>query len=147
VEAPAQGSKPRVDVSEETIRAAGGVVWRRGDGSTELLLVHRPRYDDWSFPKGKCDADEPDEECALREIEEETGLRVSLGAELVSTEYESKGRPKRVRYWLVEVEPADDAQPQNEVDELAWLAAGEARDRLSYARDLDVLRDALEKLR
>jgi 8-oxo-dGTP diphosphatase len=61
-------------VAEELVRAAGGVVWRTGTGQIELLLVHRPKYDDWSFPKGKCEDDEPDEDCALREIEEETGL-------------------------------------------------------------------------
>jgi 8-oxo-dGTP diphosphatase len=134
-------------VAEELVRAAGGVVWRTGTGQIELLLVHRPKYDDWSFPKGKCEDDEPDEDCALREIEEETGLRVTLGEELVSTEYESMGLPKRVRYWLAEVGLGADASPQNEVDELAWLPAQEVRDTLTYARDLDVLRDALEKLR
>jgi 8-oxo-dGTP diphosphatase len=133
-------------VAEELVRAAGGVVWRAGAGQIELLLVHRPKYDDWSFPKGKCEEYEPDEDCAVREIEEETGLRVMLGAELVSTEYEPKGLPKRVRYWLVEAWPGDEARPQHEVDELAWLPAQEVRDRLTYARDLDVLRDALEKL-
>jgi len=132
-------------LNEELVRAAGGVIWRRGDGRLEFLLVHRPKYDDWSFPKGKCDADELDEECAVREIEEETGLFVVLGPELVSTEYESKGRPKRVRYWLVEASIGA-ACAQNEVDELAWLPSQDVRDRLTYARDLEVLGDALEKL-
>ena len=85
------------------VRAAGGVVWRRAtDGEAEILLVHRPKYDDWTFPKGKCDAGEDDETCARREVEEETGLLCELGAELPSTEYiDPKGRPKVVRYWAM----------------------------------------------
>ena len=133
-------------MSDDLIRAGGAIVPRRRDGSLELLLVHRPKYDDWSFPKGKCTGNESDEECALREVEEETGLLVFLGPELVSTEYVSKERPKRVRYWLAEAVPTGDARPQNEVDKIAWLPPQQARARLSYARDLDVLRDALEKL-
>ena len=111
-----------------------------------MLLVHRPKYDDWSFPKGKCDDGEDDEACALREIEEETGLAVSLGVELVSTAYESKGRPKRVRYWLAEPGRALETRAQYEVDDVAWLSAEEAADTLTYDRDLDVLRSALERL-
>jgi 8-oxo-dGTP pyrophosphatase MutT (NUDIX family) len=83
----------------DTVRAAGGVVWRRGaDGAVEVLVVHRPKYDDWSFPKGKLDPGETEEECALREVDEETGLRCELGEELPTTMYvDRKGRPKRVR--------------------------------------------------
>jgi len=112
----------------------------------EVLLVHRPKYDDWSFPKGKCAGRESDEECALREVEEETNLRVKLGAELVATEYVSKGRPKRVRYWLAEAQHPEAARAQNEVDEIAWLPPAEAEARLSYDRDVDVLRAAVEVL-
>jgi 8-oxo-dGTP pyrophosphatase MutT (NUDIX family) len=83
------------------IRAAGGLVVRaRIDGSPEVLLVHRPRYGDWTIPKGKAAVGETDEECALREVEEETGLRCVLGRELASTEYlDRRNRAKRVRYW------------------------------------------------
>jgi 8-oxo-dGTP diphosphatase len=133
-------------VAGDLVRAAGAVIWRRRGGRVEVLLVHRPRYDDWSFPKGKCDAAEDDEACALREIEEETSLAVSLGAELVSTDYVSKGRPKRVRYWLAEPESGGDARAQNEVDEVAWLSPEEAEARMTYERDLEVLRAALERL-
>jgi 8-oxo-dGTP diphosphatase len=133
-------------VTDETVRAAGGVVCRRREGGVELLLVHRPKYDDWSFPKGKCAADEVDEQCALREIEEETSLRVDLGPELVSTTYVSKGRPKHVRYWLVEPADPDEARPQNEVDAVEWLAPDEAAARLTYGRDQELLRSALDRL-
>jgi 8-oxo-dGTP pyrophosphatase MutT (NUDIX family) len=128
------------------IRAAGAIVPRRRDGSLELLLVHRPKYDDWSFPKGKCADGESDEECALREVEEETSLSVELGAELVATEYVSKGRPKRVRYLLAEAQHPEAARAQNEVDEIAWLTPAEAEARLSYDRDVAVLRAAVEAL-
>jgi 8-oxo-dGTP diphosphatase len=141
-----EGRGPRLGVTDEPVRAAGGVVRRSRDGGVELLLVHRPKYDDWSFPKGKCETDEPDEECALREIEEETNLRVDLGPELVSTSYISRGRPKHVRYWLAEPKNPDEARAQNEVDSLAWLTPDEADARLSYARDREVLRSALDRL-
>jgi 8-oxo-dGTP diphosphatase len=130
--------------ADDVIRGAGAVPWRRRDGRTEVLLVHRPKYDDWSFPKGKCTDGEDDEECAIREVEEETCLRLMLGPELAATAYRSKGRPKRVRYWLAEAN--GDAAPQNEVDEVAWLTPEKAASRLSYARDDDVLRSALALL-
>jgi len=125
------------------IRAGGAIVSRRRNGSLELLLVHRPKYDDWSFPKGKCAGSESDEECALREVEEETNVSVRLGAELIATEYVSKGRPKRVRYWLAEAQHPEAARAQNEVDEIAWLAPAEAEARLSYDRDVAVLHAAV----
>jgi 8-oxo-dGTP diphosphatase len=125
------------------VRAAGAVVWRGRDGGLEVLLVRRPKYDDWSFPKGKNRGGESDEDCAVREVEEETSLSVKLGAELASTSYVSKGRPKRVRYWLAEPRRSDEARPRNEVDRVAWLPPEDAASRLSYARDLDVLRSAL----
>ena len=128
------------------IRAAGAVVWRRRNGSVEVLLVHRPRYDDWSFPKGKNADGESDEDCAVREVEEETSLRVTLGDELGATNYVSKGSPKRVRYWLAESPLPRDARPQNEVDEVVWLPAEDAASRLTYSHDLDLLRSALERL-
>jgi 8-oxo-dGTP pyrophosphatase MutT (NUDIX family) len=119
----------------DRVEAAGGVVVRDG----KVLLVHRPRYDDWTLPKGKLDARESFQDAALREVEEETGLRCTLGRELPSSEYTVNGRPKVVRYWLME--PVDDTPfvPNDETDELRWLALDEALALLSYDRDRDVL--------
>jgi 8-oxo-dGTP pyrophosphatase MutT (NUDIX family) len=120
------------------IRAAGGVVMRRRCGDVEVLLVHRPRYDDWTFPKGKAHRREPDSECALREVEEETRLHCELGRELPSTAYvDGRGRPKRVRYWLMS--SADEAAPANEVDAVRWVGRVEAARLLTYDRDRAVL--------
>ena len=117
------------------MEAAGGVVVRDG----QVLLVHRPRYDDWTLPKGKLDRGESFEQAALREVEEETGLRCSLGRELPSSEYrDNKDRPKLVRYWLMEVEGGN-FEPNNEVDEVRWLAPDEAAGALTYDRDREVL--------
>jgi 8-oxo-dGTP diphosphatase len=117
------------------VRAAGGLVLRDG----KVLLVHRPRYDDWTFPKGKCGVDEPDEPCALREVHEETGLVCRIAGEVSATEYvDSKGRPKRVRWWLME--PLEGHfSPNDEVDEVRWAEPAEAAKLLSYERDLALL--------
>src|SRR5262245_44286431 len=100
-------------------KAAGGVV-RRSDG--RIAIVHRPRYDDWSLPKGKLDPGEAWKDCALREVWEETGLRCKLGQALSPTFYDDrKGRSKAVRYWLMEPKSGEFA-PNEEVDELRWVA-------------------------
>jgi len=127
------------------IRAAGGVLTRDEGGETEVLLDHRPRYDDWSFPKGKAVPEETDEECALREVEEETGFVCDLGTELPSTIYTTRGRPKTVRYWLM-TPRAGELAPTREVDEGLWLPVDEAGERLSYEHDrvlLDAVAEAL----
>jgi 8-oxo-dGTP pyrophosphatase MutT (NUDIX family) len=125
------------------VRAAGGAVWRRaGDGNVEVVLVHRPRYDDWSLPKGKVDPGETDEQAALREVREEASLDARIGAELPTTTYlDRSGKQKRVRYWAMTVAGGDPAG-DNEVDEAIWVPLLEARARLSYSRDTIVL-DAL----
>jgi 8-oxo-dGTP diphosphatase len=122
------------------VNAAGGVVVDR-DG--RIVLVHRPRYDDWTLPKGKLDPGESFQHAALREVEEETGLRCRLVRELPGVRYrDNKDRPKLVRYWQMEVEDDPGFAPNDEVDELRWVEPSEARALLSYGRDRDVL-DAL----
>lgn len=124
------------------VRAAGGVVVRTGPDGPEVLLVHRPRYDDWSFPKGKQDPGETDEETALREVAEETGLTCTLGAFLADVRYrDQRGRPKLVRYWRMEATGAADPPfvPGDEVDALAWCTRTRAATLLTYAHDRALL--------
>jgi len=129
-------AEPRVPVT--LVRAAGGVVSRNG----HVVLVHRPKYDDWSFPKGKAEPGESDEDCALREVSEETGLCCRLGDELASSEYvDARGRPKRVRWWRMEPVADDGFSPNDEVDELRWVTPEEASSLLSYARDRVLLEE------
>ena len=121
------------------VRAAGGVVWRRSGSAVQVVLVHRPRYDDWTLPKGKVDAGETDEDAALREVREEASITAALGAELPSTTYlDRSGKDKSVRYWamtVVEGSPSGD----NEVDVAEWVDLDEARSRLTYPHDVLVL--------
>jgi 8-oxo-dGTP diphosphatase len=121
------------------VRAAGGVVVHNGD----VLLVHRPSYDDWTFPKGKADEGETDEACALREVAEETGLRCRLGDELPSTGYvDARGRPKRVRWWRMDLLADGGFSPNDEIDELRWATPEEAAKLLTYERDRVLLEQA-----
>jgi 8-oxo-(d)GTP phosphatase len=124
----------------EVVRAAGGVVRRVDLTGPQVLLVHRPRYGDWTFPKGKANPGEADEQTARREVEEETGLRCELIAELPSTAYrDSRGREKIVRYWTMRPESGS-FTPHDEVDTVSWVGDADGAARLSYPRDVDVLR-------
>jgi 8-oxo-dGTP pyrophosphatase MutT (NUDIX family) len=108
-----------------------------------VLVVHRPRYDDWSFPKGKLDPGETDESAALREVEEETGCRCRLLREIGARHYEDRhGRAKEVRYWLMEIIDEPPFVPNDEVDALRWIPVDEAATLLSYDGDRRLL-DAL----
>jgi 8-oxo-dGTP diphosphatase len=117
------------------VRAAGGVVLRDG----RVAVVHRPKYDDWSLPKGKLDPGESWEEAALREVEEEIGLRCRLERELEPSRYRTpKGEDKTVRYWVMAVEGGDFAA-NDEVDAMRWVTVPEARELLSYDADRALL--------
>jgi 8-oxo-dGTP diphosphatase len=129
---------------EPQVRAAGAAVWRRGGAGIEWAVIHRPRYDDWSLTKGKLDPGEDFETAAVREVEEEIGVRGALGTELPSTTYtDNKGRSKLVRYWTMEAADGDAFTPNDEVDDVRWLPATQALEVLSYERDGEVLAAAI----
>jgi 8-oxo-dGTP pyrophosphatase MutT (NUDIX family) len=120
------------------VRAAGGVLVRDGT----VAVVHRPRYDDWTLPKGKNDPGEDDRAAAVREVREETGHAGSIERDLGTIEYVTEKRgvvaPKVVRYYVMRDEGGT-FEPGDEVDELRWLDREAARDLLSYDRDREVL--------
>jgi 8-oxo-dGTP diphosphatase len=127
---------------DEPVRAAGGIVVRDGAAGAEVAVVHRPRYDDWSLPKGKLEPGEGFAAGALREVEEETGLRCELGAELSPARYrDRRGRAKLVRYWLMTVRGGRFA-PNDEVDALDWLPLDVAATRLDYEHDRRLVAEA-----
>jgi 8-oxo-dGTP pyrophosphatase MutT (NUDIX family)/phosphohistidine phosphatase SixA len=133
--------------SERIITAAGGVVWRRRPGPRpepriEVLVVHRPSYDDWTFPKGKSDPGETLQETAVREIAEEAGVRVRLGHPLQQISYPVSGGTKQVSYWCARlIRPDTDAPfvPNKEVDEVRWVGLRDARDLLTFSHDVELL--------
>jgi 8-oxo-dGTP diphosphatase len=131
--------------------AAGAVVLRRPDeGNDEVLLVHRPKYDDWSFPKGKLDPGEDARSAAVREVLEETGVQIRLGPPLGDQTYEIRNgsnRGKLVHYWVGHAVHDDDVtayEPNDEVDEVKWVDVEKARTALSYERDRDTLAEAVQ---
>lgn len=127
------------------VLAAGVVPWRTNGKGLEVLLIHRPDYDDWSWPKGKLDDGETLPECAVREVREEIGLEVELGVPLPSTHYTlNGGATKEVWYWAVEASRQTPVADGKEVDRVEWVRAEQARDRLTNASDLEPL-EALMK--
>jgi 8-oxo-dGTP pyrophosphatase MutT (NUDIX family) len=151
---PAGGSVATVDAEVDAeVVAAGGIVHRRRRRALwnrdEIAVVHRPRYDDWSFPKGKRDAgDDDDAATALREVEEETGLRCVIGPFAGETRYrDNRGRDKVVRYWLMTLEDGQESSPfvpNREVDALQWCRPAEAGRLLSYDHDRALLAQVAE---
>jgi 8-oxo-dGTP diphosphatase len=122
------------------VEAAGGLVWRRMGADVEVVIVHRPRYDDWSLPKGKLDENESFEDAAVREVKEETGLQCELGDYLGETTYtDRKDREKLVRFWAMEAGDGE-FQPDDEVDDLRWVPIDEAADMLDYPFDRELVR-------
>jgi phosphohistidine phosphatase SixA/8-oxo-dGTP pyrophosphatase MutT (NUDIX family) len=134
-----------LDVSD-LVRAAGGLLFRSAADGRQVALVHRPRYDDWTFPKGKLIDGEDDETAALREVEEETGLRCRIGGHVGAVTYrDSRGRPKVVRYFEMLPDGGVFA-PTDEVDELRWVPVPDAESLLSYGHDRRLLRRALSSV-
>jgi 8-oxo-dGTP diphosphatase len=126
-------------LTTDPLHAAGAVVWRGEEDGPEVAVIHRPRYDDWTFPKGKLEAGEHVIAAALREVREETGLTVVLGRPLPTVRYPLQGRLKRVDYWTARVAGDDGFVPGDEVDELRWVPLDRARELLSHAWDVDLL--------
>lgn len=124
----------------DLLRAAGAVVWRGAESSPEVAVIHRPAYDDWTFPKGKLKTGEHVIAAALREVHEETGMTIALGRALPPVHYISRGRLKRVDYWTGRAVADDGFTPNEEVDELRWLPLAEARALLTYEWDVGLLR-------
>jgi 8-oxo-dGTP diphosphatase len=139
-EAPALDVEQPAAGGAAVVRAAGGIVVRGAGEGAEVLLVHRPRGD-WSFPKGKAEPGEADEDTAVREVEEETGWRCELGEFAGQTEYvDARGRPKVARYWIMTPRTITaEFDPNEEIDELRWCTRGEAGRLLSYQPDRRLL--------
>lgn len=127
--------------ASKIVHAAGGVLWRHGysESAAEVAVIHRPRYDDWSLPKGKVDPGETEPVTAVREVLEETGHHVHLGRRIATITYPIENRTKKVQYWSARSLGGSFA-PNNEVDELVWLPAPAAIKKVSYAYDRKILR-------
>ncbi|QWC83839.1 NUDIX hydrolase [Nocardioidaceae bacterium] len=142
---------PGAAASRADVLSAGAVVTRPGRRGTEVLLVHRPRYDDWSVPKGKVDRGEHPLVTAVREVEEETGLRVRLGARLPDSTYETQGRSKRVLWWTGRVLGDPEAAEVRgytrgtEIDEVRWVPAAEARGLIDFELDSLLVDEATQR--
>lgn len=141
---------PAPEAAPGTVRAAGALLWRTDGDALQVLLVHRPKYDDWSWPKGKLDDDETWPGAAVREVLEETGLHCELGVPLPQAVYEvgaaGATRPKVVQYWAAQ-QVSGDGDLVHEVDEVAWLDLDAARERLHYRRDREQLKALARKHR
>ena len=132
-------------MSGEVVRAAGGIVIRREADDVQVLLVHRPRYDDWSFPKGKLQEGEGEPDGALREVREETGYRCAVDHEVDRVRYvDQRGRDKEVVYFRMTARGREGFQPNAEVDDVRWASIGRAAVLLTWPRDVSVLRRAVE---
>jgi len=123
------------------IRAAGALLWRdNSDLSLEVALIHRPRYDDWSLPKGKLEMGETALQCAYREVQEETGIRATFTRQLGTVEYEESGQEKRVKYWAAHCALTNsEFVPNEEVDQMKWLSPSQALEQATHDSDKSII--------
>ena len=130
----------------ERIEGAGAVLWQAtADGDVTIEIIHRPRYDDWSLPKGGVDAGESHIQAAFREVLEETGVKAIFGPEIGTVDYEVNGVTKEVRYWLAEADQFNAATPNpEEVDAIEWVSISDAINKLSNSDDREIVRMAEE---
>jgi 8-oxo-dGTP diphosphatase len=131
------------------IKAAGAVLWREETPfELEILLVHRPQYDDWSFPKGKVDDDESTIAAAFREVKEETGYSAVFGQYLGASSYKFDDGKKKVKYWMAQALPhANSFMPDEEIDKIEWVSIKEARHFLTYDEDREILDEFINRER
>ena len=122
-----------------TIQAAGAVVWRNQNGQTEIAIIHRPKYDDWSFPKGKAEIGESLIACAHREVLEETNIQTEFGAFLGDVEYLTPDGKKRVSFWAAKAINQTDFNPNSEVDQLSWVNVKKVKELLTLDTDKKIL--------
>ena len=133
------------DKKTSVIQAAGGLVWRESAEGPQIVVVHRPRYDDWSFPKGLVNKGESWDTAALREVREETGCKARLGDFAGCNCYQVNGQPKVVVYWQMSLLKENAYRLHKEVDRFVWLPPREALERLSYQNERSLLRTVLDK--
>jgi len=135
-------------LEQEVIRAAGAVLWRRlSDELLQIALIHRPRYDDWSFPKGKAEEGESDISCAYREVLEETGYETLFGPELGEIKYGVDGVAIKVKYWSAQaIGNPSNIMDQNEVDHLIWVTLDDAKVKLTLDSDKKILKNFVMEL-
>jgi 8-oxo-dGTP diphosphatase len=136
------GSPDRDLFDDELVEAAGGLVWRLGRDGPKLAVIHRPKRQDWSLPKGKLESGERFTEAALREVEEETGCRARLESFAGYTLYRSRRGPKLVLFWHMVVDEVGRFEPNDEVDQVEWLTPEEALRRLDHASEQRLVRRA-----
>lgn len=130
---------PTKSKNQDLIRAAGGLLWRRDGDSWQIAVIYRPRYDDWSLPKGKLKGGESWSQAALREVQEETGCVASLAGFAGAVAYTTTQGPKLVRFWHMLAGESTPRLADDEVSEVAWLSREEALNRLRYPLDLALL--------
>jgi 8-oxo-dGTP diphosphatase len=136
-------SKIQMSKKSETIHAAGGILWKQTTSGSRIALVHRPRYNDWTLPKGKLKPGEDWLAAALREVEEETGCIAEPVSFAGTIRYAIRNRPKEVRYWHMKLIKEGEFLPNDEIDRFSWLSIERAIELLNYERERDLLKSLM----